>query len=233
MRSQRSLRLCVKCFLALAAPAFCQTQSLSQGPQRLEITLERQDGNSWRAVVPGLVFRSDDRIRFRVRGNFDGYLYVMNQTTSGNYVLLFPTEDAGRKNRIEANQQYLVPASQGAFRITGPPGQEIVYWLVTPVELKSEPDYVPLPPPPKPGKVPPSLTPRCDDTILRARGDCVDTSAGLKPLAEGSGVPENLTGIPAAASRDLVFVRQAGASVVSAPSSLKGPVIFEFRLAHR
>ncbi len=223
--------------LAASTAGYGQSQSLSQGPHRMEIALEKKEGSNWRLVDPGLVFQQGDRVRFRVRTNFDGHLYVMNQSTSGQYTLLFPTEETGQKNQIQAGRDYLVPATQGWFRITGPAGHEIVYWLASPVELSPEggakPDYVPLPPPPKPGKVPPRLMPRCDDTILRARGDCVDTSAGPKPLSEADKLPENLAGVPNAGSRDLVFMRQQQAAVVSSPATLKGPVVFQFRLAHK
>jgi hypothetical protein len=62
------------------------------------------------------------------------------------------------------------------------------------------------------------LIPRCDDSILRARGDCVDSSAGPKP-GEGT--------------RDLVFMREGQQTVISSPTPLLGPVTFEFRLAHK
>jgi Domain of unknown function (DUF4384) len=209
--------------------------------QRMEIVLEKREGANWRAVDPRLVLEQGDRVRFRIRTNFDGYLYVMNQSTSGRYTLLFPTEDSGQKNQIQSGRDYLIPATQGSFRIAGPPGQEIVYWLVTPVELQSDKgqapqDYVPLPPPPKPGKIPPTLTPRCDDTIFRARGDCVDTSAGPRPVPENEALPENLAGRVRSGSgiapRELLFMRQQNSSVVASPAAT-GPAIFEFRLAHK
>jgi len=223
---------------ALGALLPGQTQSVSQGPHRLEITLEKREGAEWRAVDPRLVFQPEDQVRFRARTNFAGYLYVMNHSTSGQYTTLFPGEETGRQNQVAPGRDYLVPATQGSFRITGPPGHEIVYWLFTPVELGAggeggKPDYVPLPPPPKQKQPPPNLVPRCDETILRARGDCVDIQAGPKPLPEGRRRPENLAGAVGAASRDLVFVRRQNASVIAAPATLAGPVIFEFRLAHR
>jgi hypothetical protein len=64
------------------------------------------------------------------------------------------------------------------------------------------------------------MTPRCDETILRARGDCVDTSAGPKPGRD-------------LRSRDLTFMRRQNSAVVAAPAELAGPVVFEFRLAHK
>lgn len=220
-----------------AGPVQTQSKSLSQGPHRMEIVLEKKDGDAARSVDPGLVFQQDDRVRFRLRTNFDGYLYVMDQSTSGGYTLLFPTDETGKQNRIEAGKDYTVPATEGWFRIAGPPGHEIVYWLASPVELQG-PDtskpYVPLPPPPKPGKLPPRITPRCDDAILRARGDCVDNSAGARPVRERDRLPENLAqGGAGPTPRDLIFTRQQNATVVASPASLKGPVVFEFRLAHR
>ena len=212
--------------LVVAGVGWCQ------GPHRLEILLERREGSSWKVVDPGLVLDRDDRVRFRAKANFSGWLYVMNRSTSGKYTLLFPTGEAGEKNRIEAERQYLVPATQGAFRITGPAGQEIVYWLISPVEMEKEREYVPLPPPPKPGPPPPNMTPRCDDTVMRARGACVDTTAGAKPITEKGQAPENLAGRAETTSPEVMFLRQQNASVVTAPATA-GPVMFEFRLAHK
>jgi Domain of unknown function (DUF4384) len=231
-----TMRRLASVFVILAAPAFCQTQPLTQGSHRLEITLEKKEGSGSRTVDPRLVFQQNDMVRFRVRANFDGYLYVMDQSTSGGYTLLFPSEQTGTKNRIEAGRDYLVPATQGWFRIAGPPGHEVVYWLASPLELPGQQGvqpYVPLPPPPKPGKIPPNITPRCDDTIFRARGDCVDTSAGPKPVRSQDQLPANLAAVPHAASRDLMFMSESQASVVSSPAGLQGPVVFEFRLAHK
>ena len=90
----------------------------------MEIMLERREGAAWRAVDPGLVFAQDDRVRFRFRTNFDGYLYVMNQSTSGKYEQLFPREETGRENRVAAGRNTWFPPPQTAFRITGPPGHE-------------------------------------------------------------------------------------------------------------
>jgi hypothetical protein len=217
-----------------AATAAGQTKKLAQGPNRIELTLERLENKTWQAVDPGLVFDTGDRIRFRFRANFDGYLYVMDQATSGNYETLFPREDTGEQNRIEAGQEYVVPATtQGLFRITGPPGYDILYWLVTPLSLGAPPKYQPLPPPPKSGPVPPRLTPRCDDTIFKARGECVDSSAGPKGVKPAEKLPENLSGVPGAASRELMFIREQNSSVVASPAPIGGPVIYEFRVAHR
>jgi hypothetical protein len=200
-------------------------------PQRVRIEVERQEAGTWRMVNPATVFAAGEHLRFRVAANFPGYLYVMNQGTSGNYELLFPRSDTGSDNRIEAGKEYVVPAAQGWFAVSGPPGQDIVYWLVSPVELTRE--YRRLPPPPPKSEVPAGLKPRCDDTVFKARGECVDNSAGIKPVKPGDKLPENLTGVAGAAPRELLFMQQQGATVVSSPAPLTGPVIYELRLSHR
>jgi hypothetical protein len=226
----------ILCIFALATPVTAQS-NVQQGPYRMEIVLERRDGSAWHAVDPGLVLEQNDRVRFRFHTNFDGYLYVMNQSTSGAYTMLFPREDTGSENQIHAGKDYEVPATQTLFRIAGPAGHEIVYWMITPAELRSEEErrkYVPLPPPPpKDKQLPANLTPRCDDALFRARGACIDTSAGPKSVTSRELLPDNLAQVPSGSSGDLMFLRKQNTAVVSSPVPLKGPVIYEFHLAHR
>jgi Domain of unknown function (DUF4384) len=200
--------------LAAAAPAFPQPRTLSEGAHRMQILLDRREGSAWREIDPGLVLASGDRVRFRFRTNFDGYLYVSNRGSSGKYEQLFPRPETGEDNRILAGKEYEAPATASLFRIAGPPGYELVYWLVSPSPLSAgaaEHHGPAL-----------RLEPRCDDAILKARGDCVDSSAGprLEP--------------PATNSRpDLLLMRQENTAVFASKEPLKGPVVFEYRLAHR
>jgi Domain of unknown function (DUF4384) len=204
----------------------------AQDPQRIRVTVERQDAAGWVAVNPAHVFESGEKVRFRFSSSSAGYLYVINLGTSHSYELLFPRSDTGSDNRIDAAKSYVVPAGQGYFKVSGPPGQDVVYWLVSPVDLGKQ--YRPLPPPPAPGSLPPSLVPRCDDSILKARGDCVDTSAGVKPAGQ---LPENMIGVAKPTSRELLFIQDNSIGkesvVVSSPAPLTGPVVYELRLAHR
>jgi uncharacterized protein DUF4384 len=212
-----------------AALASAQTRIMTEGAHRMELVLERLDRDTWRPIDPGLVLAQGERVRFKFRTNFDGYLYVMNQSTSGTYEQLFPRDETGQDNRISASTEYRVPATSAAFRIAGPAGYETVYWLVTPAPLTDPAPRFHLPPATK--AAPPTLIPRCDDTILKSRGDCVDPTAGPKLIPRGEPLPQSLTapGI-GREQRDILFLRQKNTAVISSPA---GPVIYEYRLAHQ
>ncbi len=197
---------------------------------RIEITLERQNGKAWKAVDPALVLNSGDVVRFRFKSNFDGFLYVTNYATSGQYNLLFPREETGRDNRVEAGKEYLVPETQAHFRIAGPAGYEMVYWYISPVSLGEKFDFRPSHPS---NYRPPLLLPRCDDTALRARGVCLDHEAGPKAVEEQQSIPGELAPMRSMSSRELTIVQQRNQSVVSPAGSALAPVFCEFRLAHK
>jgi hypothetical protein len=217
---------------ALGAVAFAQSRPISEGGHRMEIRLERLDGSTWKTIDPGLVLEQGNRVRFRFRADFDGFLYVMNQSSSGKYEQLFPREDTGDDNRISAGKEYTVPATSSAFRIAGPPGYETVYWLVTPARLTDAPPRPQTPAANQPAR-PITLLPRCDDTMLQARGECIDNSAGPKLVPGDVELPQNLSGAGKLNPRDLIFLRQQDTAVISSPGTLTGPVLYEFRVAHK
>jgi hypothetical protein len=200
--------------VASVVAARAQSRVSRQGAHRMEITLERLDNGSWKVIEPGLILDRNDRVRFRFKANFPGYLYVTNRSTSAQTTLLFPRQDTGSDHRVAPNKEYLIPATQGAFRVDGPEGYDIVSWLVSPVELgrpEAPPEAAPQ------GK----LIPRCDDAIFRARGACVDSSAGPQTPRK-----EDQTG-------DVIVIREKESSVIASAVPLKSPVVYEFHLAHR
>ena len=210
-----------------------QSQNFKQGSFSMEIKVQRWEGNAWKTVDPGLVFATDDRIRLHFRTTFDGFIFVSQQTTSGKYEQLFPRAETGRNNRVEKNTENTIPATDTVFRIAGPPGHDIIYWLMSPVNLAgTNTPYVPLPPPPPSDQaLPADMTPRCDGEILRARGDCVDSSAGPQSIAEKDKLPSALDG--STRSRDLLFLRKQDSTVVASGTPLSGPVVYQLRLAHK
>lgn len=212
-----------------AALAFSQARPSAQPANRMEISLERLDVDNWRSIDPGLVLEQGDRIRFVFHASFDGYLYVTNLSSSGKHEQLFPREETGQDNRIAGGSEYRVPATSAAFRIAGPPGHETVYWLVSPVRLTDGPPHLG----PSVKTSPPTLVPRCDDTLLRSRGDCIDTSAGPKLVPRDIDIPPSLSEAAERSKRDLLFMRKQDTAVISSPAPLDGPVIYVFLLAHR
>ncbi|HLJ47005.1 MAG TPA: DUF4384 domain-containing protein [Bryobacteraceae bacterium] len=212
----------------------CCAVGAAQSQQKMEITLERGDVPGWKAVPSNLVFQQNDRLRFRIRTNFDGYLYVMNYGTSGKYETLFPRAETGTDNLLKAGADYTVPATKAAFRVGGPAGYDVVYWILSPTPLGgSAAGAHPILPPPPPKTPDPNMTPRCDDTLFRSRSLCLDTSAGPRNVTAEEKLPDNLGDIPLTTSRDLVILNQQEHAVVSAPTPLTGPVVYEFRVAHK
>jgi hypothetical protein len=193
--------------------------------QRLEITIEKRDAGAWKIMDPSHVFQEGDQLRFRFKSNQPGFLYVVNEGTSGEQSTLFPSEQSGTENKIEPGREYVIPSTAGAFRVTGPKGYDTVYWVLSPVRIGEPAKYKPLPPPPAPGKVPANLSPRCDDTVMKARGECVDAGAGLKPNP-----------VPGLTPRELFFVRKGDQSIVSVPPvkvAPSAPITYQFRIAHQ
>lgn len=206
---------CLALFV-LAALSFAGQASVSrQGAHRMEIILERLESGSWKVIDPTLVLDTNDKVRFKFKANFSGFLYVTNQSTSSTSSLLFPRSDTGANNRIVAHREYIVPATKGAFRVDGPAGYDVVAWMVSPVELGR------LESPPVASTPPPNMTPRCDDTLFRARGACLDTSAGPQPDKDPG------------KKDDVVLIREKEYSVIASTAPLKAPLVYEFRLAHR
>jgi hypothetical protein len=204
--------------------------ALAAQPQSIEISMERYQGGVWKTIDPGQVLDTGDLLRFRFRTTFDGYLYVIDSGTSGSQSLLFPGDATGRNNQVLAGREYFVPSTGASFQIAGPPGHDVVYWLLSPVPLGRD-SAAALG---RAGSLRPAgtLTPRCDDSIFRARGLCIDSSAGPRAVRPEEELPEAISSVPKMNGRELVIVQKNQHTRVSAPSSLAGPVVYEFRVSH-
>ena len=140
----------------------------------LDITLERRKNGKVEPMATGHVFQAGDVIRMRLNSHFVGFLYVMNQGTSGKFTTVFPAADTGNDNRVTPDKVYLVPATEdGWFEVQGPAGFDTLYFLLSPTALAtpSVANFVS----PAPAS---SLKPRCDDKIYRAIGECTDRARG-------------------------------------------------------
>jgi hypothetical protein len=207
--------------LRAAVLAFLATVSLTAQSQSMEIILERHESGAWKTIDPGLILGQGDLVRFRFRATFDGYLYVINSGTSGSQSLLFPGDSTGRDNRVQAGKDYFIPSTGASFKVAGPAGHDIVYWLVSPVPLGSNPVAA------APKRPAGTLIPRCDQTIFRARGLCIDSSAGPRNIPANDALP-----FPNMTRRELVIVQDKDKARVSPSGKMTGPIVYEFRLAH-
>jgi hypothetical protein len=212
-------------FAAVLAPLALAAQT-----QSIEVSLERNQAGIWKSIDPALVLDPGDLLRFRFRTTFNGYLYVINSGTSGSQSLLFPGDATGRNNRVQAGKEYFVPSTDASFKVSGPAGHDVVYWLVSPVPLDSNPAAALGQSEPRPSG---RLIPRCDDSIFRARGLCIDSSAGPRNVGEQEILPEGISSLPNMQKRELLIIQNKDSARVSAPSAITGPVIYEFRVAHR
>jgi hypothetical protein len=235
-RAMRPIAL-IPLFLLLAA-GIIHAQKANTASM-FSIRLEQRKGAAVQSVPQSTVFRNGDILRFRLTSQIAGYLYVVDKGTTGSTSPLFPATNASSNgNHIEINRSYLVPADgDGWFEVSGPAGFDTLYFLVSASPIA-------LPPPVAPGAgehvdhpqaapPPPGLLPRCDDAIFKARGECIDSSAGVAPLAPDAAVPRELIPLARTASRDIVLTNDGDDTDIQPAPAAKLPLIYTFRLAHR
>jgi len=92
-------------------------------------------------VDPAKDFHTGDRIRFAFESNIDGYLYVAQQGTSGNWTVLFPNPQInGGRNTVKRFSEYEVPQGDW-FQMAGDPGIEHVFVFLSREPLTSLPGF--------------------------------------------------------------------------------------------
>jgi hypothetical protein len=225
----RSPRTIIGLWLVLVTGTGLLTSQQSDPIVQMRIVLEQQTGATFRIVSPHHVFKTGDMVRFRVRSSSDGFLYVSNRGASGKYSQLFPAKGADSDNRLEHGRDYRIPsAARSWFRIEKPAGYETVFFTFTYAPLARKNNVAPVFPKAVPQAAPVELIPRCDDAMFRARGECLDLSAGPSAVPPGT-----LEGSDATTPRDVIIVPGPDISVVSPTEPGETPIVYEFRIAHR
>lgn len=221
-------------FLSLAG--LISDDQPAEPQNRTEVVIEKQDGDKVTAMSPQHVYSSGDMIRIKFRTNTEGFLYVVNRDTQNKLTVLFPREETGRDNKVRANTDYLIPSTtDGWFRIQGVPGYDTTYFVLSPTDLQVPAKTAqPEPPATAPTPITPStMKPRCDDTLFRARGECMDSEAGVRRLPPSEKLPSGAPAHGKMVSRDLTFIRQPRSTVILSKPSTDGYVVYEFRIAHQ
>jgi hypothetical protein len=110
-------------------------------PLGLRYTVLKLAADNTPTEVPNdTVFHAGDRIRFSVETNAPGYLYIVNQGSSGNWKPMFPSaEIEDGNNRIEGWRPYTMPPkSRLAFDSTvGTENLFIVFSLLPENDLEN------------------------------------------------------------------------------------------------
>jgi hypothetical protein len=210
--------------LAVATLLFAQIASFAE-TRKIEVIVELAKGEEWHTVDARTVFEGDQQIRFRFRSSAAGYVYVLDETSSGEFVWLFPDAESGLNNQVQTGKWSLIPATQGAFGIPKRAGYEKIYWIVSPAPLKDIKGEALR------GSQPNTMTPRCEEPSLKARGACLDKNGGPKALSETARL-DDISGATLR-SRNLSFDRSPQTNIVKAKAGPEEALIYEFWIAHR
>ena len=214
MQSTRRLVL-----IALAgAPLVCRAAETE--PFTVLVDLNGEHG--WQQVDASTVFRAGQDIRFRIRSAAGGYVYLLDETPLGEQTWIYPEPD-GIIRRMQPRREYTVPAD-GSYRVSAQPGYDILYWVVSPGRLSAVPQ---LPVRQQQRRPTGKLLPRCQQSVLRARGLCIDEQAGTARPAQSATAAELTKQIAGAADGQ---PKESGAAVLISSGNV---VVYEMWLAHK
>jgi hypothetical protein len=128
-------------FAAQPVPATAPMPASGAPPLGLRYTVLKLAADNTGTEVPNdTVFHAGDRIRFSVEANAAGYLYIVNQGSSGNWKPMFPSaEIEDGNNHIEGWRPYTMPPkSRLAFDSTvGTENLFMVFSLQPEADLES------------------------------------------------------------------------------------------------
>jgi predicted Ser/Thr protein kinase len=92
-------------------------------------------------VDPAKELHTGDHVRFAFESNIDGYLYVAQQGSSGNWTVLFPNPQInGGRNAVKRFQEYEVPQGDW-FRLDPPAGVERVFVFLSREPMSTLPGF--------------------------------------------------------------------------------------------
>ena len=107
---------------------------------RFRMVLEGPNGQPI-DVDPARDFHTGERIKFAFESNIDGYLYVAQQGTSGNWTVLYPHPDInGGLNKVKRFEEYEIP-NDNWFQLQGNPGEEQLFVFLSRDPLNTLPGF--------------------------------------------------------------------------------------------
>lgn len=120
-------------------PAVAASPVSSQNPtpspaalvSAMTVSVVRQDKRGRVGIVsPDTTFYSGERVKVSIQAAQSGFVYILQQGTSGKVSLLYPDPlISGGSNQIAKGLKVTIPSGNGWFRFNDDPGSETVYVL--------------------------------------------------------------------------------------------------------
>jgi eukaryotic-like serine/threonine-protein kinase len=125
---------------ASAKKRYGDTDSRALG-LRYGILRQTPDGGEGEVDPAGTTFHSGDKIRFTFESNGDGYLYLVQEGSSGKWTMLFPNPDInGGVNTVKRMQKYTIP-ERGWFVFNDTPGIDRAFVFLSREPLDQLPGF--------------------------------------------------------------------------------------------
>jgi hypothetical protein len=216
----RRISLCV--VMSVGWAALWAQNPAARPKASLDLVMERSEAKQWKALDPQTVLDNGDALRFRLQASFSGYLYAYYRGSGGEAEWLYPSPGSTASNRIEGGATYLIPSSTTSYTVSGKPGFDVVYWLLSPKPLSGGEKT----PPRDDDRVPRTMIPRCPEDT-GAKTSCLDGRAGV---ARSAALPDSAP--PGMKARELKLSAAGETTHIEAVDDL-GIFVYEFRIAHR
>ncbi len=115
-----------------AEPHIVKFTKASQQPLGLRYALLKVgEGGELSEVLPETTFHSGDKLKISLMANQPGYIYIIQQGSSGSWRPLFPAQgDLPQSNRVEAGRIYQVPSGK-SFQFNQQTGEERLFILLS------------------------------------------------------------------------------------------------------
>jgi hypothetical protein len=115
-----------------AEPHIVKFPKASQQPLGLRYAvLKVVESGGLSEVLPETVFHSGDKVKISLMANQPGYIYIIQQGSSGNWRPLFPTQsDLPGSNRVDAGHICEVPSGK-SFQFNDQTGNEHLFILLS------------------------------------------------------------------------------------------------------
>jgi hypothetical protein len=161
--------------------------------------LLRDSAGNYTEVSPKTIFHNGDHLRLSVMANQPGFLYVIQQGSTGSWKPIFPAAKAAgvsdaNVNQIEQGHVYQIPNGKGTFQFDANPGEEKLFLVLSRQRISD-----------------------LDSTILSLQDPTHPAPAGAQPQPQNSAaqsqvleatnrIPDEL--VQKLASRDLSLVQE-------------------------